>query len=230
MYHEDGSFYQPFFFERPPIHAFIHTGIIANAPDRYLWAGMGDTYAKFYECTVSTRNDELEHFNALGVSMSRMCVDPILAYGEKALKDNQAHRSSYELEQVILAIQVTTALVSILVTTEHTVDNNSGLAHAIFYALTSIPAVEQNHLHGEIVGFGVLILLLIDKQFEEYETLYQFHKKVGLPVHISELDLTTDQLHSLLSTIVSMPDIRHNAYPITKEALWDAFEKNEKNG
>ena len=46
MYHENGTFFKPHFFTHPAAHAFIDTQIIAAAPYRYLWAGIGDTYAK----------------------------------------------------------------------------------------------------------------------------------------------------------------------------------------
>lgn len=55
MYNEDGSFLKPHFFVRPVMHTFIDTDIIARAPSRYMWAGIGDTYAKYYEATISSR-------------------------------------------------------------------------------------------------------------------------------------------------------------------------------
>lgn len=228
MYHPNGTFMEPFFFEHPAAHVFINTAIIAKAPTQYLWAGMGDTYAKHYECTVSTRNDTLEHFNALGVEMSAMCVKPILMYGKQALTDNHNGKCSYEFEQTVLAIVVTTAIVSILVTTEHTVDYNSGLAHAIFYAFTSLPIIEQNHLHGEVVGFGVLILLLVDQQRDAFDALYQFNQSVGLPTKLSDIEVSKSDLLTILPKIVSMPDIQHYAYKVTLDKLKEAFLELEK--
>ena len=43
MYRPDGSFIEPYFFENAPVHAFIDTDIMCAAPEKYLWAGMGDT-------------------------------------------------------------------------------------------------------------------------------------------------------------------------------------------
>ena len=54
VYHPDGSLREYSFSKIPPNHIFINTEIIANAPARYLWAGMGDTMAKHYECTISS--------------------------------------------------------------------------------------------------------------------------------------------------------------------------------
>lgn len=227
MYRTDGTFLEPFFFETPPVHAFINTDIIAKAPSKYLWAGIGDTYAKHYEATTSSRGEILEHFYALGVGMSRMCVDPILLYGKKAYTDNIKQDCSYELEQTVLAVVVTTAIVSILVTKEHTVDYNSGLAHAIFYALTSLPIIEEKHLHGEVVGFGVLILLLVDNNMEEFHKLYNFNKSIGLPTKLQDLEVSRNELLNLLPNVLNMPDLRHYAYPITYDMLVAAFDQLE---
>ena len=75
--------------------------------------------------------------------MSRQCLEPLLQYGQQAMEDNKQQRCTYALEQVVLAVIVTTGLVSILVTREHTADYNSGLAHGIFYAMTTLPEFEK---------------------------------------------------------------------------------------
>ena len=46
VYHPDGSLREYSFSKIPLNHIFINTQIIAEAPDIYLWAGMGDTMAK----------------------------------------------------------------------------------------------------------------------------------------------------------------------------------------
>ena len=83
-----------------------------------------------------------------------MCLDPLLTYGAQAMADIDAERCTYAVEQVILAIIVTTGIASILLTAEHIVDYNSGLAHAVFYALTAWPHIEARHLHGEVVALA----------------------------------------------------------------------------
>lgn len=223
MYTEEGVFVEPHFFEKPPVHAFINTDIIVQSPVKYMWAGIGDTYAKYYEATVSSRGEELEHFTALGVAASTMCLEPLLKNGCKALSDNKRHIASYEFQQAVLAITVSTALVSIFVTRDHTPDYNSGLAHAVFYALTAIKSIEEKHLHGEVVAFGVLILLLCDKNYAEFERIYKFNSIVGLPVSITDLELTKAQIKEILPRIAQMPDIKHYPYAVTVQMLEEAF-------
>lgn len=227
MYNEDGTFLKPHFFEQPPIHAFIDTEIIAHAPSQYLWAGIGDTYAKYYEATISSRDEELPHYTALGVSVSRMCLDPLVQYGAKAYEDNRKGLCSYELEQAVLAIVVTTGIASIFLTRDFTPDYNSGLAHAIFYALTAYPVIEKEHLHGEVVGFGVLYALLCDGQEEEFQKIYRLNQKLGLPLKLKDIGITREQFAETIGRIPDMSDVRHYPYPITAEMLKEATERLE---
>lgn len=227
MYEMSGVFKEPYFTEKPPVHAFIQTNILCEAPKKYMWAGMGDTYAKFYEASVSSRNDELPHYLEMGVNVSQMCVAPVLKYGEKALQDNEAGKVSKEFEQVVLAIMVSTGVASNLLTKEHTVHYNSGLAHAVFYSLTAFPQIEERHLHGEVVGYGVLILLLCDGQEEEFQKVYEFHKKTNLPTKLAHIEITKEEFESILTNIRNRSDIAHYPYVVTEEMIRNAYERLE---
>ncbi len=228
MYNADGTFLKPHFFLKPANHAFINTEIICNAPTKYMWAGMGDTYAKYYEADVSSRGVELNHYTAMGVAASRMCVDPIVKNGAKALEDNKNHKLSHEFEETVLAIVVSTGIASIFLTRDHTPDYNSGLAHAIFYALTSLPQIEREHLHGEVVGFGVLILLLCDNQAEEFAKILRFNFSVGLPVCLDDIGVTREEFEKLIPVIPAMSDLNRYPYKVTEQMLRDALDKLNK--
>lgn len=225
MYNDDGTFLKPHFFVRPVMHSFIDTEIIAKAPSQYMWAGIGDTYAKYYEATISSRNERLEHFTSLGVAVSRMCRDPLMDYGPKAFADHQKGLCTYDVEQVILAIVVTTGIASIFLTKDFTPDYNSGLAHAIFYAMTSYPVIEERHLHGEVVGFGVLLALLVDGQYDEFGKVYELNRAVGLPVSLEEIEITEEQWTECMNRIPDMSDVAHYPYKVTVEMLSDAMER-----
>lgn len=230
MYYPDGRFKEPFFFPAPPVHAFIDTEILVHSPSRYMWAGMGDTYAKYFESTVSSRGEELNHYVQMGVDVSRMCFEPIMLYGKDAMESAKAGKVSYAYEQVALAIIVSTGIASIFLTAEHIIDYNTGLAHAIFYSLTAYPHIEKNHLHGEVVSYGVLNLLLVDKDMETFEKVYAFSKSVGLPTCLADLEFTAEDIDRLAEDAVAMKDIEHNPYKITKEMLVEAMKKLEIGG
>lgn len=228
MYYPDGRFKQPFFLKKPPVHTFIDLAIIAAASEKYMWAGMGDTIAKHYEATVSARGDELKHYHAMGVTLSRMCVEPVYQYGAEALEANKVGMVNRALEETVLAIIVTTGICSIFLTMEGIIDYNTGLAHGVFYALTSYPNIEKNHLHGEVVGYGVLILLLVDEQLEEFKRAFAFAKAVKLPTKLADLEISADELPSIVPKVLAMKDIEKNPYIITAEMLFEAFNTLEE--
>ena len=72
---------------------------------------MGDTMAKHFECTTSSRGDVPSHSDAMGIALSSMCAEPILRWGQKAMADCQAHQVTYELTEIILSVIVSTGLV-----------------------------------------------------------------------------------------------------------------------
>ena len=141
---------------------------------------------------------------------------------------------TYDVEQVVLAIIVTTGIASIFLTKDFTPDYNSGLAHAIFYALTKYPVIEEKHFHGEVVGFGVLCALLCDGQMEEFQKIYDFNRSIGLPVSIEEIDISEEEFQETITRVPFMSDVKHYPYPITEKMLYDAWDnlrrqKNAKN-
>ena len=153
-----------------------------------------------------------------------MCRDPLIDYGKLAFEDHKKGRCTYNVEQVVLAIVVTTGIASIFLTKDFTPDYNSGLAHAVFYAMTAYPVIEEKHLHGEVVAFGVLLALLVDHQYEEFEKIYQLNRSIGLPVSLEEIEITESQWQECMERIPNMSDIAHYPYRVTKKMLEDAME------
>ena len=225
VYHEDHTFAEFLHLDEGAKHVFIDTEICAEAPEQFLWAGIGDTYAKYYEVSISAKGEKLPHYLALGVNMSRMCWDTLEEHGAAALRDNRAKTPSYDFEQAALAIIVTTGYVSMLVAKEHNMLYNGGVAHAFFYGLCGKPGFEKDHLHGVVVGFGVLILLLIDGQEEEAEKLRAFNRTVGLPVKLSDIGVTVEDVRARAEAMTKDEDLEHYPYRVTAEMIVRAAER-----
>ena len=119
VYKEDGNFDSFYFYDKPARHSFIDTGIIAQAPERYLRAGIGDTLGKYFECHFAARGDELHHSSALGREISNMCYFPLRDYAEKALEECRENKAGVALEQAVLANIIRTGLVTHLVQDEY---------------------------------------------------------------------------------------------------------------
>lgn len=224
MYNPDGSFKEPFFFKAPPAHVFISTPIIANAPSKYLWAGMGDSLAKYLESEMSARGETLPPYITEGISHAHEAYEIILRSGKEALSANRSGVTDEHFEEVALAVIIKVGMASILLCTDRVIDYNTGLAHAVFYAMTSYPHIEKNHLHGEVVAFGCLVLTLVDGS-SEFEKLYDFTRWCGLPTEITELEFEHSQVSDLLKKVLMMKDIEHNPYIIETQMLERAFDK-----
>lgn len=226
VYKEDGSFDSFYFLKRPARHCFIDLTVIANAPECYLQAGMGDTLGKYFECHFSSRNDELEHSSALGREISNMCYLPIRAYGAQALKDCRANVVSSALKEAVLANVVSTGLVSLLVQECY----NGAVAHATYYGLVTLPGFEHNNLHGNVVAYGVLVQLVVDKAFEEAADFKKFLQSMEIRTTLSEMGAPTDweSLKGVLKEIVNGPDMEHIPYPITEDMVYAAMMYIEK--
>ncbi len=254
------------------VHIFIDSGVIARAPREYLWAGIGDTMAKFYECTVSGRGDTLSHSEALGTAISTMCADPLVAYGVQALQDCDHNTVSKALEEVILGIIVSTGFVSNLVSIDYntglahavyngftilpqiekygqaleevilgiivstgfvsnlvSIDYNTGLAHAVYNGFTILPQIEKyGHLHGEIVFYGILILLLVDEQIQEFERVYRFGLQMGFPTCLRALHTEIGEMPAVAEKALQGIDVRHYPYKVHKEMILSAVRQLEK--
>lgn len=225
IHNDDGSFKEVFRLKNAPIHCFIDPEIIVNAPEKYFWAGMSDTMAKHVESVFSSKNDVLDFESSYGVTVSRLCYEPILEKGEKAYEDVKKHLSTQEVEDVIKSIIIATGSVSVSVNPDY----NSALAHALYYGLTVREWMERKHLHGEIVSYGTLVQLLLDKQYDELRRVYDFNKKVKLPVCLKDLDLDSDDpLDDVLDATIVNPELNHIPYPITRKMVKDTIEELEE--
>ena len=226
IYYPDGSLREYSFQEKPSEWIFINTQVIANAPEKYLWAGIGDTMAKFYECTTSARGDnDLDHSTSMGVQISNLCARPLVKYGVEALEECRNHTPGKALEEVILGIIVSTGFVSNLVG----IDLNTGLAHACYNGFTVCKSTEEHgHLHGEIVAYCILILLKVDHQEEEFKKIYEFSKNMGFPVKLADIHATIDDMDAVITKALSGIDVRVWPYEVTPDMILDAVKEIEQ--
>ena len=181
--------------------------------------------AKHYECTVSSRGDIPAHSDAMGIALSSMCAVPMLRWGEKALADCRAHKVTDELTEVILGIIVSTGLVSNFVQVDYT----TGLAHAVYNGFTVLKSTEENHhLHGEVVSYGILVLLTVDKQYKEREKVFNFNRSMGLPTKLSDIHATPDDVRTVAEKALKGIDVRKYPYEVTEDMIVDAITELEK--
>lgn len=230
IYYPDGRVNNYFYSKTPAEHIFINTEIIAQSPANMFWAGIGDAISKELEAQLAIRGHKVSHTPLMGNQLSLICIDPLIEYGKKAYEDCKNHVVSFELEQVALDIIITTGFVSNFMTTENDYYYNSSLAHGFYNGTSVIPSCIRNHLHGEIVSFGSLVLLTYDKNYDELDRIMAFHKEMGLPLVMTDIDITDDDLDAIADRTSVTKEWNCVPYEVTKEKFVAAIKECSKRG
>ena len=95
------------------------------------------------------------------------------------------------------------------------------------YGFTTLKKVEEKHLHGEIVSYGLLVQLMLDDKLDELQKLLPFYQSVKLPTRLADLDCTMADLDGVLKRASQVPDVNVSAIKVTEENLRQAIEKLE---
>lgn len=89
------------------------------------------------------------------------------------------------------------------------VDYTTGMAHAMYNGFTILPSTEANHhLHGEVVSYGILVMLTVDKQYEERDRVMAFNKSIGLPTKLSDIHARPEDLPAVTEKALAGIDVR----------------------
>lgn len=226
MYTENHAFDGFWYFKSPAYHIFIDSMIIVEAPKEFFRAGIGDTIAKYYEVELSARGRETTYNDELGLSISRMCNQPLITSAVDALRDCKAEKITEKFEQAILIILVSTGMVSMLV--NH--DFNGAVAHALFYGLTEIEGFEEKFRHGDVIGYTTAVQLMLDGQEEEAEKIGNLIRQLGVEATLSErkIPVDFDYLLPVLKATLKDPDMKVVPYVITEEMIFKAILKMEE--
>lgn len=223
VYKNDGTFVGPYERKKPADHTFINTQIISQAPSLYLWAGIGDTLAKGFEPEISCRGQQLDNTTLSGITLSSLCYEPILEHAAQALKDCKKARFSYALEQIVSTIIVNTGIVSNYLPFAY----NTALAHAICYGCTTIKEVEEKHLHGELVSYGLLVQLAIDQKQDILENLIPLYTSISLPTKLKDIDLCLDTIDGVIDFALQTSDVKQFSIPLSKQIVVEAIQSLE---
>lgn len=215
IYTPQGKFREYLYSTVPPVHVFLCSRIMAQAPVEYLLRGIGDTMAKYYEATIASRGRKLCHRDGMGIALAKMCLDPLYNYGAQAVEDNRRHVVSDAFEEVVLSIVITSGLVSNFAAPEY----NGHMAHRLFVELADLPAAEQCRQHGGLVAYGTLLLLLCDGQKEEFERFFRFCRSIGLPTCREDTCASEADIHRVFQATEKKQDVSVMPYKITQDML-----------
>ncbi len=205
------------FYPDNPSIVVVDTGIVAEAPERFLVAGMGDAMATWYEAQACLA--KATGVNTLGTrptlaatAIGEVCAKTLFASGVAAAAAVARSMVNPALEDVVEANTLLSGLGF----------ESGGLAaaHSVAQALTFLPQVEHNYLHGEMVAIGTLTQLVMEDRAAELERVMAFFVAIGLPVHLGQVAVDAHDSASMntLATAAMTAGYIHNMAGSVDEA------------
>ncbi|MDQ0272679.1 iron-containing alcohol dehydrogenase family protein [Cytobacillus purgationiresistens] len=231
FYDEQGAFTHYTEFPLATTLVLVEPAIIAHAPVQYLKAGIGDTLAKYYEAaaliTSFYKNEELPVPLKVSQFSAAICRDVLLKDGQAAIESANQKMISPALVRVIEAIIMTGGMVGGFGEKAGRVAG----AHSVHNGLTEAKEVKP-FLHGELVAYGILVQLALEKKDEELKKLLDYYSVWELPSCLQQLAIDVEN-QVLLSCIIQkmilpQESIHLMEQEITEDALKDAMLKVEK--
>lgn len=230
IYTSGGAFLRYLFLPRNPDLVLVDTQVIAEAPVRFLVAGMGDALATWFEaesCRLAYSPNQCGGLGTLaGFALARLCYDTILEHGVAACIACEQRVVTPALSHVVEANTLLSGLGF----------ESAGLAaaHSIHNGLTRLPAT-HGFFHGEKVAIGVLAgLFLTDRPGRTIREVYEFCESVGLPTTLEEIgaaDASDDDLRAVAEAACAEGEtIHHEPCPISVEAIVAALKSADRFG
>lgn len=221
IYKDDGSFDSYIFYPRNPEAVIVDSEIIANAPTKFLVAGMGDALGTYFEARACLRTDSPSLENG-GLTLSAMalcelCYKTLLKCGYQAKLASDRNAVTPALEAIIEANTYLSGLGA----------DNGGLAvaHSVYNGFTALEECEAT-MHGNLVALGTIAQLFLENApKEEIKEVMDFCHSVGLPVTLEEVGVTDfERVHIAAEKACIPGESIHNLVgDVTPDQLYDAL-------
>lgn len=220
IYNDDHSFNSYLFYPKNPDAVIVDSAVIANAPTRFLIAGIGDALGTYFEGRACVRTDapSLENggITRSAMALCELCYKTLRDYSAAAIRACENHVVTPALDAIIEANTYLSGVGA----------DNAGLAaaHSFYNGYTGL----ENHpaQHGLCVAFGTLVQLQLEgAPREEFDEVQNFCRETGLPVTLAELGVTTDEQVRKIAELacVEGESIHNMVADVTAEQLYDAI-------
>ncbi|MFU8886673.1 MAG: iron-containing alcohol dehydrogenase family protein [Cyanobacteriota bacterium] len=194
IYSAEGAFERDVALARCPDLLVFDHGLVAEAPPRTLASGIADAIAKWYEASVSSGGSS-DGLIQQAVQMARVLRDQLLLEAETAL----ATPGSEAWVRVAEACGLTAGLIGGIGGARC----RTVAAHAVHNGLTQLPSC-HGVLHGEKVGFGILVQLRLEELLggsqlaaQARRQLLPLFQRLGIPSTLADLGLGQVSLEAL---------------------------------
>jgi glycerol dehydrogenase-like iron-containing ADH family enzyme len=148
--------------------------------------------------------------------------ETILSLGLEAKEHVEAGKNSPSVEKIVESNILLTGVIGGLGGSKFRV----AVAHALLYGMTVLPRVHRN-LHGEMVSYGILVQLCLEKNERELARLLPFFSRLGLPLTLKDLGLTNSEdplfWEGLKRTCVEGSSVHNMPFPVDEQRLYRAM-------
>lgn len=221
-YDDHGNFFDIFPLPQAPAAVIIDSQLLAQAPLRWLAAGLGDTLAKWYEFrAVSERHPALDASALSSLAHSRLCYDVIAKHGAAACDAVRRQQPDHALDQALDAIFTFAGLTSLMSNGAH-----AAASHAIYEGFTFVEKTREFG-HGLLVGYGNLCLLALEQRDDdELRAEMRLSRDCGVPLSLADIaDLNADERAVIVRESVHAPDMKNMRTTVTENALRQAMAR-----
>jgi glycerol dehydrogenase len=170
IYTKEGKFKRNLPLPQNPNLVLVDTEVIANAPVRFLIAGIGDALSTYFEAESCRQKYAPNMRRNVGTftayALARLCFDTLMEYGPAAKIACETKVVTPALERIVEANTLLSGLGF----------ESGGLAaaHALHNGLTVLEDTHE-YYHGEKVAYGTLAsLFLTDKPMDTIDRVYTF--------------------------------------------------------
>ncbi len=225
IYTPDGKFVKDVSLKNCPNLLIFDHKFVRAAPPRTLASGMADAVAKWYESSLTSSTSQ-DGFVQQAVQMARVLRDQLFLNGYKAFLDPLSNSWETVAEGCALTAGIIGGLGGAKCRT--------AAAHPIHNGLTQL-AYTNKPLHGELVGFGLLVQLYLEEKNSESQLprqarsqLIDFFTQLNLPISIESICLrntSSNELHKACKFACNEnSDIHQLPFQINEKELFEAIQ------
>ena len=224
IYSPDGAFIADEALAACPDLLIFDHDLVRQAPNQTLASGIADALAKWYEASVGS-GSSTDGIIQQAVQMARVLRDQLLIDAREAM----AQPESEAWVRVAEACGLTAGVIGGLGGAQC----RTVAAHAVHNGLTQLHACHSK-LHGEKVGFGILVQLRLEERLggnqlaaQSRRQLLPLLQELGVPVTLQDLGLGEAGLHELraICSFACRPgsDLHHLPFDVTETDLLEAL-------
>lgn len=230
VYSPEGAFRHDVALRRCPELLVFDHGLVRQAPPRTLVSGVADAMAKWYEASVSSGSSS-DGLIQQAVQMARVLRDQLLLDAEAAVAD--AAQASDPPSEAWVRVAEACGLTAGVIGGIGGARCRTVAAHAVHNGLTQL-AASHHWLHGEKVGFGILVQLRLEELLggnqlagQARRQLLPLFGRLGIPCSLADLGLAQSSLSDLqqVCDFACAPgsDLHHMPFPVAASDLLAAL-------